>query len=332
MLRASVLCAVACALLLGSEARAQETVPAQECCLDILFPISARAIGMGQTLVARSGIDGVFYNPATIIDLKKTTFIVNHYSFEQSIEVGTAPAQVNSFGLMYPTKSAGVFGLTYQSIDYGTDVSTGDNNETIGETSQLTSVLIATFATPIALGWSGGLSYHMYNFTVTCTGIQCPSNKDGGTTHMIDMGVRYEPRFLQNLKLGGSLMYFGPRLQVRNADQADVSPTRLRVGGAYNVTHVFTRDTTIEAWLHVDAVQRVHDASAPGINVGAEVIFDKTIFLRAGHAAEAGGASQGGSGVGLGLVYQRFEINVAKSLSTQIFASEPFYVSFGVTF
>ena len=331
MLRPTVLCAVACVLLFVSGARAQDsTVPASECCGELLLPVSARAVGLGQALVARPGLDGVFFNPAGIADLRKTQFIVNHTTFGEPGETGTA--QVNAFGLLFRWGAAGVFGLTYQTIDYGTDVATDRENNVIGETSQLASMLIATYATPIALGWTGGLSYHMYNFAATCTGIACESRKDGGTTHMLDLGTRYQPKFLTDLRFGASLMFFGPRLQVRNAAQADVSPARLRLGGAYNIAHLFTKDSTTAAWVHVDAVQRVHDAGAPGINVGAEVSFDNVIFLRAGHAANGDGASQGGSGVGLGLVYQRFEVNVAKSLGNQIFTSEPFYVSFGVTF
>lgn len=329
MLRKAVVCAAALLLLSSNAARAQDVVPSIECCGDILLPISARAVGLGQALVARAGNDGMFYNPATIADVRKTTFVVNHTSFGDPEETGTA--QVNSFALLFRTKGTG-FGLTYQSIDYGTDVATDRENNVIGETSQLSSILIATFATPLALGWTGGVSYHMYNFAATCVGVACESRKDGGTTHMLDAGVRWEPHFLKQLQVGASLMHFGPRLQVRNAEQADVTPARLRLGAAYNVVGLFTKDTATAAWVHVDVVQRVHDASTPGLNIGAEVSFDNVIFVRAGHAADANGASQGGTAVGIGMLYQRFDVSVAKSIGSQVFTTEPFYVSFGVKF
>jgi hypothetical protein len=127
-------------------------------------------------------------------------------------------------------------------------------------------------------------------------------------------------------------MYAGQKLQIRNEPQADPTPARLRLGLAYDAGRLITRDSTVSVWLHLDAVQRLRDASAPGINAGIEVILDNAIYFRAGHASAAEGVSLGGNAVGLGLKYQRFDINVAKSVSTSPLFPEPFYISFAVSF
>ncbi|HUP89326.1 MAG TPA: hypothetical protein VM100_08250, partial [Longimicrobiales bacterium] len=253
-----------------------------------------------------------------------STFVVNRTT------IGDSP--LNAFSFFYRSKVVGVFGLTYQLIDYGSQEATNEAGSVTGKETDVTSILIASFATPIALGWSAGLNYKLYNFSASCEGL-CQVGSRSGTSHMIDVGVRYVPRFLPDLTIGASLLQTGLKLQINNAAQADVTPSRLRVGASYNAAKLITKDTSTAVWINADVVQRLHNATSPGVNFGVEVVLDNTIFIRAGHASEAQGTSLGGNAVGLGLRYQRFDINVAKSVSSSpIFENDPFYVTLGVTF
>ena len=304
-------------------AQSDDAVPAVECCLTLLYPVGARTVALGQALTARGEVDGMFINPATLIDLAKSQIVVHRAS------IGEDP--MTTVSLLIHSRVAGVFGLTYRLIDYGSTDATDDQGNIIGKTNTVDQVLIASFATSFGKGVSAGLNYRLFNMSTNCEGF-CGDEIGSGTTHMLDGGVRYAPRFLSRLLFGASLMYAGQKLQVNNALQADPTPARLRLGAAYDASKLITKDSTIAVWLHLDAVQRLHDTGAPGVNAGVEVILDEAIFFRAGHAAAAEGVSFGGNAVGLGLKYQRFNINVAKSVSASTLFPEPFYISFAVSF
>jgi hypothetical protein len=293
----------------------------------MLFPISARSVALGQAVTARAGADGIFFNPAALIDLTQDQVVVHR----SSVGIDQETQQLTTVSLLIHSKVAGVFGLTYRLLDYSTDDATDENNNRTGTLHTYDQVLIASFATAIGRDLSAGLNYRLYNWVINCDGL-CGIESESATTHMLDAGLRYAPRTFPQLLLGASILHAGQKLQVNNAFQADFTPTRFRVGAAYDASRLITADSTVAVWLYTDAVARLHDARQPGINLGAEVILDNTIFFRAGHVSEADGISFGGTSVGIGVRYQRFKVDVAKSVSNAPALGEPFYVSFGLTF
>ena len=313
----------ACVLALPARAAAQEKVPATECCLELLIPVGARTVGMGQAVTARPGADAPFVNPAALVDVTRTQLI-----FHRST---AADAKMNTFELLIHSRVRGNFALSYTALEFPSETATNTGGEPTGTLDIFKQALIGSFATSIAGGWSAGVNYRLFHSGLTCSG-DCGDAAKSGTTHMIDAGVRYTPAWIRHLVLGAALLQAGFPLQINNAAQADVTPARLRVGAAYDVSRLLTRDTTIAVWINADAVQRIRDPGAPALNAGLEVVLDNTIFLRAGHAAEAGGITNGGSGVGLGIKYQRFDVNVAKTVSTSTLFEDPVYVSFGIAF
>jgi hypothetical protein len=142
-------------------------------------------------------------------------------------------------------------------------------------------------------------------------------------------------------------MQAGLPLQVINAEQKDPTPTRVRFGAAYEF--VLTRDSPVSLWLSGDMVARLasFDAGtatdsvrgrasgwAPAFNVGAELGFDQTIFVRAGYAMSGDGLAAGGGGIGIGIRLGRFMGAVGQSFGTTPLGQEgePFQFSFGITF
>ena len=301
----------------------EDPVPASECCLPLLLPIGARPVALGQAITARAGRDGVFINPAGLVAVNADEVIVHRSSMAEE-------AQLTTFGLIIHSAVAGVFAVTYRLIDFGETENTDDQGNPIGTSSFIDQVLIATYATRISRSWSAGLSYKLYDFRDQCEGV-C-GERFSGTTHMLDGGLEFRPARLPHLILGGSIVHAGLALQVKNAAQADPTPARLRLGAAYEVGHHLQKDSTIQVWAHADIVSRIRDAGAPALNVGAEVILDQTIFLRAGHASASNGITSGGTGLGVGLRYQRFDIAVSKTFSTTALESDPVQISFGVRF
>jgi hypothetical protein len=317
---------VAAALLFPGEAAAQEEVSATECCLPLLIPIGARPIALGQAVTARGGRDGIFFNPAGLMSMTDDDFFVHRSTIGED--------QLTTLGLIIHSEVAGVFGLTYRLLDFGEQDITDDNGNVIGSFGFIDQSLMASFATQIRPGWNAGVSYKLYDFRDQCEGF-C-GERFTGTTHLLDAGTEIRPARIPHLVLAGAITHAGLALQIKNRAQADPTPIRLRLGAAYEVGHHIEADSTVEAWVHVDVVQRLREAGMPALNVGAEVTLNKTFFLRAGHSTEgdgANGATFAGTGVGVGLIYQRFDISVAKTLTTtELGSSDPIHVSVGIRF
>jgi hypothetical protein len=302
-----------------------QTVSSNECCIDMLFPVGARTVSLGDAATARPGQDAAFINPAGLIGMRDDQFFAHRSSL--------ADAKVTTLGVLFMRKDVGAFGVAYHLVDFGSQETTDEFGNPNGTASIIYQQLVASFATRIAFGWSAGINYRLYDFRPSCTGLSCGESAKPGTTHMVDVGVTYEPRFMPSARFGASLLHVGFPLQVNNAAQADPTPARLRVGAAYEAGHHFARDTALAVWVHADAIVRARDPGAPAIGVGVEVVLDQIIYFRAGYSNAGDGITAGGTGLGIGLQYQRFDVSVAKTVSTSsLFPGEPFHVSFAVSF
>ena len=107
-------------------------------------------------------------------------------------------------------------------------------------------------------------------------------------------------------------------------------PLRLRFGAAYEAGHHFLADSVFAVWPSADLVVNPREGDAY-LNFGVDVSVEETIFVRAGY--RGGGDFIGGAGVGLGLKYDRFVVDIAKSfISSPIDESDPVQISFSIRF
>lgn len=297
-------------------------VSSDECCLSVLAPIGARALALGNAITARSSADGLFVNPALIADVEQDQFLV--HTARTSLDRST------TFSLILQLSAIGAFGLSYRFNDLGELTATDPSGNPTGTILLTEHTVIATFATAVVEGLSAGASYKLFQFREDCSGF-CGSETFAATTHMLDLGVQVRPPGLRHLILGASLMHPGFPLQVVNADQASPTPSRIRIGAAYEVLHHFHADSTASLWLMGDVVDPARRPGEPLGNVGLELSFQETLFLRGGYGGGSGFA--GGGAVGVGLRYNRFDIAVAKSfVSSPLDDSEPVQVTFGIRF
>jgi len=297
-------------------------VPATECCLPLLFTVGARALGLGDAVTARTSPGSLFANPATLADVTDDEFLVHN--------TRTSLEQSNTFTLLIRSEVAGTFALSYRLVDHGEQDARDPNGNPTGRIGVFEQILTASYATRVTTGINAGINYKLYQFRQDCRGF-CGIEGFSATTHGIDAGVQVRPSAIESLELGASIVHLGFPLQVINADQASPMPTRIRVGGAYEVAHHFTADTAVVAWLVLDVIASPRDASQSLANVGAELSLDRTLFLWMGYAGGSG--LTGGASVGVGLVYDRFDVGVSKSfLSSPIDDSEPIQFTFGIRF
>lgn len=318
--------AFACALLAlagrAGPARAQ-TEFSDECCVTLLRPTGARALSLGDAVIARTYADALFVNPALTGPLTDDAFLIHNAS--------TTLEDSNTFTLLLAT-TVGSFALSYRLNDFGEIETRPDipGAPPTGSVALLEHTLLATYGTKVAAGLSAGISYKLFQFRLECRGF-CGTEPITATTHLIDVGAHLAVAAVPGLNLGASLTNLGLSLQVINEAQASPPPTRIRVGGAYEVLQHTEVDSIARLYVSAEVIERPTAPGSPTVNVGAELSLDETLFLRGGYGGSAGTA--GGAGIGVGLRYDRFDLAVAKSfVSSALSEGDPFQVTFAIRF
>ena len=323
----TVLLALLAGLSAPARALAQgepEPEQSRECCLLLLVPVGARASAVGGTLTARAGPDAAFMNPAGLAGLPSSTFVVHHSDMSLA-------AQIDAFSLLL-TPFGSTIGVSYQLFDKGDIQTTTPTGEVVGELALRDHLLVASFATAVGGGVSGGLSYKVFQQRIDCTG-DCGGEESSGTTQAVDVGVRYTPRWLPELELGVAALNVGFPLQIVNEAQADAFPARLHVGVGYDVLGAFREDSLLGLRVLVDLRDSLREPGRELVpSYGLEFDMQRIIFLRAGYAPGEGLGT--GAAVGVELRYDRFDVALARSFvnSSLEADTEPFQVSFGLNF
>lgn len=294
--------------------------------LTLLLPVGAQGVGMARAMTAMRGPESVFWNPAGLARLEGGRFMV--YRGEHLAGDATA------FSLLLARQPLGTLGLSYQLLDLGDQDFRDKDGNVLGSVSFRDHLAIASFAIQVLPGVDTGLNFKIFQSRITCRG-QCTDAGVTGTTYAIDAGMQAEPSDRVPLRLGLLIAHVGPNLQLINVEQADPLPTRLRVAVAYEALRHFTEVPDVELWLTGEMEDRWRDLGSPILYLGGEFAAgtEDQLFVRAGYGQSAAGQSAGVS-VGLGLRYERFDLGVAKRLSSSSLAgeSEPVHITFGVVF
>lgn len=294
-----------------------------ECCLLLLVPVGARSSSMGGSITARTGVEAVFRNPAGLAGLEGSIFVVHH----SDVSVNT---QVDAFSLVV-TPLGFSLGISYQLFDNGDIPTTDPFGQPTGELVLRDHLLIGSFATQLAPGFSAGVNYRLFQQRIDCNG-QCGGEESVATTNAVDAGLRYRPTWHPAVELGLAVVNAGPGLQVVNAAQADPLPGRLHLGAAYDVLAGTGAGEQVALRLTGDLQDALRAPGAPTLSVGVELDVQQAVFLRAGWAPGEGLGT--GAAVGVELRYDRFDVAVSRSfVNSQLGAdTEPFQVSFGLNF
>ena len=308
----------------AAPARAQSGggAPPPECCKPLLVPLGGRATALGNALAARSSVDAVYVNPAGLADLEDDQVVVQRAS--------TFAGEFTGVSVFFARPGIGTLGITYRLADLLEQEITVDPGTTIGEFAIRDHALLASFATEVVAGLYAGFNYKLYH--TGCSGL-CGSEDASGTTHGVDLGVRFAPTLVPALRLGASVLNLGFPLQVINRQQADRLPTRLRVGAAYDVLAHVRADSALALWVSAEVSRTVGIEPVGTIPaVGLELAYRNAAFVRAGHAR--GDGMEGWTALGVGFEYDRFSVAVARPFGEDVADSgqEPFQITFGVKF
>jgi len=291
--------------LVAATLLAPRSAGAQDGALFLLLPVGARAVAMGQAVVAnRPGSEAVWWNAGSLARASKREAAIHH---SQSV-IGTGDA----ITLIVPSSLLGVLALSVNILNYGDSPATDVNGQRIGTILPRSFVYAATYATPVGKRFGAGITYKVLQFRVDCTGI-CPANFEfAATTSALDFGAQYDLGTSAPITVGVSVRNLGPRLQVNDNAQSDPLPGRIQIGALFRVPAVARYVEDTEVHVAGDLIDALH-VDRPSAHLGADVIWQRRVHLRAGYVFRTDEQDEGGGpALGFGLSAGSVELDIAR--------------------
>ena len=299
---------VAAATLVAGWLTTASTVAAQlatEGATFLLIPIGAKSVSLGQAVVAeQGGSEAVWWNPAGLARAEKKELAIHHY---QTI-IGTGDA----VSFVFPSDVLGVLTASVYLLDIGEQEVTGPGGFQVGSIIPRFLVYAATYATPVGGRVNAGLTYKVVQFRVDCTGFCTGVPILSSTGSAIDAGIQYSIPIPAPVWLGIAVRNLGPKLQVKDSEQADPLPTRLQVGATYLVTPLQRYARDVEVQVNADFIDELSFES-PSARIGADIGYRKFAYFRAGYVfKEFEGSEQYGPSIGIGLTAGSLQVDLAR--------------------
>lgn len=290
-------------LLAGEQAAAQGNVGSEGGAF-LLRPVGARAVGLGQAVVARrDGSEGLWWNPASLATATSREVSIHHS--QDFFATGDA------ITLVIPSSLLGVFAIAADLQNYGEQENTVDPNvPPTGTVLTRSFVLSASYAAPVGNRASAGVAFKVVQMRVDCTG-PCDFPNEVAQTFAIDAGTQVELGRARRLVLGASIRNMGLALQVQDSPQADPLPTRVQLGVLYHYPLPERYRQDAELNVSADLVDGLN-ISRPLPRVGAEFVWQKRAFVRGGYVFESAESESGGPTLGLGFSRSNLVLDLAR--------------------
>ncbi len=290
----------------------------------LLLPVGAQGVSLGRAMTWVEGVESVWWNPAGLAGLGRSQGVV----VRGDHAIGTATAAT----VLYARDGRGALGASYYLLDAGEFDQTDQFGNYTGTLTVRNHLGVVSAATHFTDRVAAGVNFKIVRFQFSCRGI-CSDDGTTATTYAVDLGTQIEP--VDHVRVGALLAHLGPRLQVRNAEQADPLPARVRVAAAWDVVSALLEREELQGWIALEVEDRLKSLGSTSVYLGTELRAGggDALSLRAGHAWSQVD-QEDGTRVGLGLRYQRFDLAIAKSLavSTITGETEPVHVTFSIGF
>jgi hypothetical protein len=311
------------ALTLGAQ---QSDGGASEGGIFLLLPVGAKAVALGRAMTALPGAESVFWNPAGLGDLSGSRVLLYRGDYVAG-EGTSASGLVSRAGL-------GTIGATYHLLDVGEQDLTDEQGNVLGTISVRNHLGVFSAATRFWNRLNVGFNFKFVQFSQSCRG-QCLDAGVTATTYAVDVGLQLTGLAGLPLRLGVMVAQAGPRFQVRNEEQADPLPTRVRASAAYEIIGTIGETDHLSLMLITEVEDRWRDFGSPALYLGSEFavgVEEALLVVRAGYV-RGNGEQVDGAAIGVGIEYDRFDLSIAKSLAANITGvSDPVHVTFGIGF
>lgn len=278
---------------------------ADQASLFLLLPISARAVGMGQSMAAANGTgDGVWWNPAGIASVRRGDAALHH---NQSV-IGTSEA----ITITAASSKLGAAALSANVLDFGGEIPAVDNQGNIvGKILPRNIALVGTYATFLGKYVRAGFSYKLVQFRFDCEGL-CPSLPTRqSSTHALDFGTQVDLPTHFPISIGAAIRNVDVRWRAVDGERSDPLPTRVQLGvsARYQIPKHYADDSELR--ISVDVIDAI-PVGRPLPRVGSEFAWEKRAFVRGGYVFSSGSSESGGPTLGLGFVAGKLVIDFAR--------------------
>jgi tetratricopeptide (TPR) repeat protein len=227
----------------------------------------ARGIGLGRAFVSLADdASAMYWNPAALKNVQRMQFMAMYMPLYGDF----TDATYTYFGFVYPTLSAGAFGVGYMGV--GTTFEGADEiGRPTGEQSASESQFLVSYAASRHFGWVFGELAAGASFKVSRQTVDPFSSTAPG----VDIGIRYIPDRMKSLVLGVNLQDIVGAQYKLDLEEDTVDRTIL-MGAGY--TKRFGNGSAMRVMLQYDMPERADSR----FHVGAEYAFTKFLALRAG--------------------------------------------------
>lgn len=268
--------------------------------LFLLLPVGARAVGMGQAMVAeRPGTEAVWWNPAGIARQDKKEIAIHHSQ--------TIAAIGDAITFLYPRPNIGTLALSVNVLNFGDQQITDPGGIPVGVVLPRNLLLAATYAAEFGKRLNAGLSYKRLQYRVDCSGVCTNVSTFTATSSAADFGIQYDVPTASPLTLGVAVRNLGSRLKINEGEQPDPLPTRIEAGAEYKLPFIAALIADTEVRIASDVVTD-RNLQHPSIRLGADVAYEKYIHLRGGYLTNDANGAPTALGFGIAAGHLMFDI------------------------
>jgi hypothetical protein len=300
--RSDRLTLLALVLLVAPSPLAAQRTPDTEGALFLLSPVGARAVGMGQAVVAdQSGSEAVWWNPSGLARSERSEAAIHHSE--------TFIARGDAVSIIVPSSLLGVFGASVNILNFGEQEVTDEGGAT-GKLTPRNFVYAATYATTLGSRVGAGITYKLVQLRLDCIGGCAGVPTASALTSALDIGTQVSIGGQVPFTIGATVRNMGLRFQVNDNEQADPLPTRLQIGVLVPVGAVKRKTKEMALRLTTDVLTEL-DLSGASARIGGDAVFQERVHLRAGYVFRA--AESAGPSVGLGVVAGNLVLDIARA-------------------
>lgn len=227
----------------------------------------SRGMSLGRSFVSLADdASALYWNPAALRNVQRTQFTVMYMSMGDFADVSYTYA-----GLVWPTLSAGAFGIGFQRVGTTFD-SFDEQSRPTGEGDYSESQILIGYAAQRHHRWVFGTLAIGANFKIARQTVDPFSSTAPG----VDVGLRWIPDAAPSLYLGLNLQDIAGASHKLDLATDDTYRTMM-LGAGY--TRSFDNGSSARFMLQYDSPERADGR----FHLGAEYMFAKYVSLRAGY-------------------------------------------------
>ena len=250
----------------------------------LLLPVGARAVGMGEAVVAqRGGSDMLWWNPSAIAgNGPGDREIALHHST-------TVVGQGNALAIVWPSQNRNAFGLAVNVLDLGQQTLTDGQGNSVGVASPTDYSVAVTYAAAPVSWLAVGITAKHVESAIPCSGECSGLGIASSQSNALDLGIQFRPTL--PLTLGAAARNLG-------VASAAGRPGRVDLGADYMVVAFERGPDKVEVHGAASLVSTVKLDSATA-RFGTDIVVDERLHVRAGYIRDQVNGSGGAIGVGL---------------------------------